>query len=191
MVTTSDTSETSGAAARAVGSGNFGPARPMRANPTTDSSLRRRLLRAVLCLIAGTTGLFGCAFRADAQTQTIPVACVPFTDVRAALESPVPTTAATEFADVIDAAAAEGATGSHPLLSDSLPPNSLTGGEMDLLDMIRESMFGNQKDSWKGMPLSTFFSEGWHEPWYYYPRSTTGAPRQAWINAYDGIFYRL
>jgi len=41
------------------------------------------------------------------------------------------------------------------------------------------------------MPLSTFFSEGWLEPWYTCPRSTTGAPRQAWINAYDGVFYRL
>jgi len=62
---------------------------------------------------------------------------------------------------------------------------------MGLLGMIRESMFGNQRDPWKEMPLSTFFSEGWLEPWYYYPRSTTGAPRQAWINAYDGLFYRL
>jgi len=46
---------------------------------------------------------------------------------------------------------------------------------MGLLGMIRESMFGKQKDPWREMPLSTFFSEGWFEPWYYYPRSTTGA----------------
>jgi hypothetical protein len=41
------------------------------------------------------------------------------------------------------------------------------------------------------MPLNTFFSDGWLEPWYSYPRSTTGALRQPFINAYDGVFYRL
>ena len=62
---------------------------------------------------------------------------------------------------------------------------------MGLLGMIRESMFGNQSDLWRPVPLSTFFSEGWLKPWYNYPRSTTGVPRQAWINAYEGVFYRL
>ena len=155
------------------------------------SSSRRRLLRAVLCLIAGTTGFFGCIVRADAQTQAIPVVGVPSTDVPAALQSPRPTTPASNFTDIIDAAVAEGATGSRALLQGTLPPNTWAGGQMGLLGLIRESMFGNQRDPWKAMPLSTFFSEGWLEPWYTCPRSTTGAPRQAWINAYDGVFYRL
>ena len=62
---------------------------------------------------------------------------------------------------------------------------------MGLLSLIGESMFGNRSDLWRPLPLSTFFSEGWLEPWYRYPRSSTGAPRQAWINAFDGVFYRL
>ncbi len=116
---------------------------------------------------------------------------MPSTDVPAALDSPGPTSPAADFADVIDAAAAEAATGACQFLPGTLPPNTWAGGEMGLLSMIRESMFGNQRDPWKAMPLSTFFSEGWLEPWYNSPRSTTGAPRQAWINAYDGVFYRL
>jgi hypothetical protein len=157
----------------------------------TPSGSRRYLMRAVLCLIAGSTGLFGCVGRAGAQTQATPVAGVPSTDVPSALETPEPATPASDFADIIDAVVAEDATGLRALLPGTLPPNSSAGGEMGLLGMIRESMFGNQRDPWKAMPLSTFLSEGWLEPWYYYPRSTTGAPRQAWINAYDGVFYRL
>ncbi len=57
--------------------------------------------------------------------------------------------------------------------------------------MIRESMFGNQRDPWEAMPLRTFFTEGWNEPWYYYPQAPRATPRQAWIDAYDGVFYRL
>jgi hypothetical protein len=60
-----------------------------------------------------------------------------------------------------------------------------------LLGMVHESMWGNQSDLWRPLPLSTFFSDGWAQPWYTYPRSSTGAPRQAWINAADGVFYRL
>jgi hypothetical protein len=46
-----------------------------------------------------------------------------------------------------------------------------------LLGMIRESMFGNQSDLWRPVPLNTFFSEGWLKPWYNYSRSTTGVIR--------------
>ena len=52
-------------------------------------------------------------------------------------------------------------------------------------------MFGDRGDLWRPLSLRTLFTEGWHEPWSRYPRSSTGAPRQGWINAYDGVFYRL
>ena len=52
-------------------------------------------------------------------------------------------------------------------------------------------MFGNRKDLWRPLSFGTFFSEGWSEPWRSSPRSSTGSPRQGWINAYDGVFYRL
>lgn len=60
-----------------------------------------------------------------------------------------------------------------------------------LLGLIGESNFGNRSDLWRPLSLGSFFSEGWFEPWYTCPRSSTGAPRQGWINAYDGAFYRL
>jgi hypothetical protein len=41
------------------------------------------------------------------------------------------------------------------------------------------------------LPLSTLFSEGWLEPWVPSPNGSGGAPRQGWINAVDGNFYRL
>jgi hypothetical protein len=37
----------------------------------------------------------------------------------------------------------------------------------------------------------TFFSEGWNEAWVPSPNGSGGAPRQGWINASDGNFYRL
>jgi len=92
---------------------------------------------------------------------------------------------------MLDVAEAEGATTCTDFLPGTLPPADGAEAEMGLLGLIGESMFGNRSDLWRPLPLSTFFSEGWLEPWYYYPRSTTGAPRQAWINAYDGVFYRL
>ncbi|HTU23842.1 MAG TPA: hypothetical protein VMF30_00505 [Pirellulales bacterium] len=41
------------------------------------------------------------------------------------------------------------------------------------------------------MPLGTLFSEGWNESWVAPVAGTGGAPRQGWINAQDGVFYRL
>jgi hypothetical protein len=74
---------------------------------------------------------------------------------------------------------------------DLLSPGPETTHETGLLDLIRESMFAKRGDLWRPHPLRTFFSEGWNEPWSASPRSSTGAPRQAWINAFDGVFYRL
>jgi hypothetical protein len=58
--------------------------------------------------------------------------------------------------------------------------------------VILESLFGTpDPDTWRPLPLSTFFSEGWHEPWVPSPNGSGGAPRQGWINAADGNIYRL
>jgi hypothetical protein len=74
---------------------------------------------------------------------------------------------------------------------DLLTPDPEATNETGLLDLIRESMFAKRDDLWRPLPLRTFFSEDWNEPWSASPRSSTGAPRQAWINAFDGVFYRL
>jgi hypothetical protein len=64
--------------------------------------------------------------------------------------------------------------------------------EMGIFDTITESIFGQpDPNTWRPLPLSTLFSEGWLEPWVPSPNGSGGAPRQGWINASDGNFYRL
>jgi hypothetical protein len=64
--------------------------------------------------------------------------------------------------------------------------------EAGLFATAAESIFGTpDPDSWRPLPLSTLFSEGWNEAWVPSPNGSGGAPRQGWINAADGNFYRL
>ena len=64
--------------------------------------------------------------------------------------------------------------------------------QMGLFDTITESIFGQpDPNTWRPLPLSTFFSEGWNEAWVPSPNGSGGAPRQGWINAMDGNLYRL
>ena len=58
--------------------------------------------------------------------------------------------------------------------------------------VILESICGKpDPDTWRPLPCSTLFSEGWLEPWVPSPNGSGGAPRQGWINAADGNLYRL
>ncbi len=58
--------------------------------------------------------------------------------------------------------------------------------------VARESIFGPADNPpWTPLPLRTFFSEGWRDPWTAPPNGSGGAPRQGWIGAADGNFYRL
>jgi hypothetical protein len=59
---------------------------------------------------------------------------------------------------------------------------------------IRESLFGDvyaEPSNWRPLPARTFFTEGWNEPWVSPPPGEGGAPRQGWLNSFDGVFYRL
>jgi hypothetical protein len=57
---------------------------------------------------------------------------------------------------------------------------------------IAESIFGTpDPDSWRPLPIWTLFTEGWNEAWVPSPNGSGRAPRQGWINAIDGNFYRL
>ena len=45
---------------------------------------------------------------------------------------------------------------------------------------------------WRPLSLSSFFSEGWLEPWASAPAGQNGlTPRHGWLGAFDGVFYRL
>src|SRR5262245_22285767 len=59
---------------------------------------------------------------------------------------------------------------------------------------IRESMFGDvyaNPERWRPLSIGTIFTEGWNLPWVSPPNGSGGAPRQGWLAADDGVFYRL
>lgn len=59
-------------------------------------------------------------------------------------------------------------------------------------DVVMESIFGDADSSrWRPLSFRTFFTEGWNESFVFTPRTESGAPRQGWINAFDGVMYRL
>jgi len=71
--------------------------------------------------------------------------------------------------------------------AEPLPPTGV-------FEAARESLFGNvyaEPTRWRPLSLSTFFTEGWDEPWASPVPGAGGAPRQGWLNAADGVFYRL
>lgn len=73
-------------------------------------------------------------------------------------------------------------------------PKSSVSKSGSFTDAILESLTGDvyaDPSRWREMPLSTFFCEGWNEAWVSPPAGRGGAPRQGWLNAYDGVFYRL
>ena len=63
--------------------------------------------------------------------------------------------------------------------------------ELGIVDTITESVFGQpDPNSWRPLPFSTLFSEGWSEAWVPSPRGSGGVPRQGWINAVTGHLNR-
>ena len=63
-----------------------------------------------------------------------------------------------------------------------------------VLDAARESLTGDvyaEPSRWRPLPFSTLFTEGWDQAWASPTNGSGGAPRQGWIGAADGVFYRL
>jgi hypothetical protein len=61
-------------------------------------------------------------------------------------------------------------------------------------ETVVESVTGDvysEPSNWQDLTYSNLFSEGWDKPWASPPNGSGGAPRQGWLNAYDGVFYRL
>jgi hypothetical protein len=57
-----------------------------------------------------------------------------------------------------------------------------------------ESLTGDvysQPDNWQELSYADLFSKGWDKPWVSPPTGGGGAPRQGWLNSYEGVFYRL
>jgi hypothetical protein len=63
-----------------------------------------------------------------------------------------------------------------------------------IVDAAIESLTGDvyaEPSRWRPLALGTFFSEGWDQAWASPANGSGGAPRQGWIGAADGVFYRL
>jgi hypothetical protein len=72
------------------------------------------------------------------------------------------------------------------------PSTSATPGTvMDPLSVAIESLFGEASSSeWSPLSFSSLLTEGWNQPFVFSPASDSGALRQEWINAANGVFYR-
>jgi hypothetical protein len=63
-----------------------------------------------------------------------------------------------------------------------------------VLGAIAKSLTGDvyaEPSKWRELSLSNFFTEGWEQAWVSPPAGGGGAPRQGWLNSFDGVFYRL
>lgn len=57
-----------------------------------------------------------------------------------------------------------------------------------------ESITGDvysEPSKWQELSYSDLLSKGWNKPWASPPAGGGGAPRQGWLNANEGVFYRL
>jgi len=66
--------------------------------------------------------------------------------------------------------------------------------EYTFSEVVTESVAGDvyaDPSKWQDLSYSNMFSEGWDKPWASPPAGGGGAPRQGWLNAYEGVFYRL
>lgn len=74
-----------------------------------------------------------------------------------------------------------------PASSLAAPTFATTG----VIDTALESLFGEALTTeWTPLSFATLFTEGWNQPFVFSPASDSGALRQEWINAANGVFYR-
>lgn len=94
---------------------------------------------------------------------------------------------------IISPAAAQdlSSTDSPPALSESQTNSGYNCDYLSVGDVIRESIFGHPDPGcWTPLTCSTFFSEGWRDPWVPSPKGSGGALRHGWINAAAGSLNR-
>jgi hypothetical protein len=80
-----------------------------------------------------------------------------------------------------------------PLMAQATSSSTSTPKD-GLLGAIVKSLTGDvyaDPQRWREMSWSGIFTEGWDEAWVSPPPGGGGAPRQGWLNSFDGVFYRL
>src|SRR5215813_13576647 len=72
-------------------------------------------------------------------------------------------------------------------LASQPPPDGVLGSIAKLLtgDVYSDPSL------WREVTVGTLFTEGWNRAWVSPPPGGGGAPRQGWLNSFDGVFYRL
>ncbi len=72
--------------------------------------------------------------------------------------------------------------------------NLVVQADSSPLAVMRESLTGDvysDPSKWQEQSFKDLFSTGWNKAWASPPTGSGGAPRQGWLNANDGVFYRL
>ena len=91
--------------------------------------------------------------------------------------------------------AASGEISAQDVVEDQAAPVQ-TEKDYSFTEAVTESVTGDVYSDeaaarWQDLSYSNLFSKGWDKPWSSPPNGGGGAPRQGWLNAYDGVFYRL
>ena len=95
---------------------------------------------------------------------------------RRAAQEPGPAAAAPSYAELVPAEE----TAQPPAQPVNLSTWSGRTEVYPIGRVIMESIFGKpDPDTWRPLPCSTLFSEGWHEPWVPSPNGSGGAPDRA------------
>ena len=84
-----------------------------------------------------------------------------------------------------------------PGMAPGTPPAPFAGYSSGLsaLEVIRTSLFDDiyspeTQARWTPLPLGTFFTEGWDQPFALPPAGSGARTRIGWINAFGGVFFR-
>ena len=123
------------------------------------------------------------------------VFCISSEYSEALAQEPVPFDAAALGLEIPTVSPGDGVA--LPIVANTIaaPPGVAMPEEMVMnspFDVAMESIFGEANSAnWRPLSARNFFSEGWNQPFVFTPRSTSGAPRQGWINSFDGVMYRL
>jgi hypothetical protein len=91
--------------------------------------------------------------------------------------------------------AASGEINAQDLVNDQGVPITAEK-KLSFTEVVTESVTGDvysdeAAKNWQDLSYSNLFSKGWDKAWSSPPNGGGGAPRQGWLNAYDGVFYRL
>ncbi|NBY23478.1 MAG: hypothetical protein EBQ73_11770 [Gammaproteobacteria bacterium] len=79
-------------------------------------------------------------------------------------------------------------------VAETRPSEKKAPKSYSFFEAMGKSIWGDvyaHPEDWQELSYSDFFSKGWDQPWVSPPEGPGGAPRQGWLLAFEGVFYRL